>query len=287
MEQYLEILKTVATKGNRVHNKRTNTDTLMIPFAAMCYTPPNVNQPPIITTRKINYKAAIGEILAYIRGYTNLKDYHSLNVKTWDANANNPVWLANPHRKGEGDLGEIYGAVGNGWVDSQGNPILSYRDIVKRLKEDPSDRGLIWSLWNPNKFDQGCLRPCMYNHQFTVIDNKLNLTSTQRSCDLPLGGAFNIFQIYFLLWLTARLTGYQVGNMSWAITNPHIYHNQLPHVFEQLERKPYTNRTELICHGEITDSEESLERVLTTLHPDDFIIHGYEHHPHIKFPFTV
>lgn len=287
MKSYLDVLKTVAHHGIRSFNTRTQSHTQSVPFAAITYTPPNVNQPPIITTRKLNYKAAIGEVLAYLRGYTTLDQFHSLNVKTWDANANNPVWLANPNRKGEGDLGQIYGAIGNGWTNTQGDTVLSYRDIIKRLKEDPSDRGLIWSLWDPSKFDLGCLRPCMYSHQFSVLDGKLNLTSNQRSCDLPLGGAFNLFQVYFLLWLTAKLTGYHVGVMSWAITLPHIYVNQLPQVYEQLKREPKTSRTELICHKPIRDDEESLERVLSTLHPDDFTIHGYEYHPVIKFPFTV
>ena len=52
------------------------------------------NEFPLITTRKSYWKAAIAELIGYIRGYDNAADFRSLGTKTWDANANENVsWL--------------------------------------------------------------------------------------------------------------------------------------------------------------------------------------------------
>ena len=41
----------------------------------------------------------------------------------------------------------------------------------------------------------GCLRPCMHTHTFSLVGDTLYLTSSQRSCDVPLGQNFNQIQV--------------------------------------------------------------------------------------------
>ena len=66
------------------------------------------NEFPLITTRKSYWKAAIAELIGYIRGYDNAADFRSLGTKTWDANANENVsWLNNPARQGKDDMGRV------------------------------------------------------------------------------------------------------------------------------------------------------------------------------------
>ena len=53
-------------------------------------------------------------------------------------------------------------------------------EIYRDLKAGNDDRGEIWNMWNEGVFKLGCLRPCMYNHQFSLLNRKLHLNTVQR-----------------------------------------------------------------------------------------------------------
>jgi thymidylate synthase len=51
-----------------------------------------------------------------------------LGTKTWDANANlNEAWLNNPFRKGNDDMGRVYGVQGRAWRHQMGIKLISYK----------------------------------------------------------------------------------------------------------------------------------------------------------------
>lgn len=93
-------------------------------------------------------------------------------------------------------------------------------------------------------------------------------------------------QCYFLLWLMAKLTGKKPGKAYHKLINVHIYENQLPQVEEQLQRQPYASPN-LLCTREFTLEDVFDDTRETALHPDDFTVVNYQHHPAIKYPFTV
>ena len=167
MKQYLEVMKDVLDNGELVYNSRTKTNTLTTLNHTLKYTPDDF---PLVTTRKSYWKQAICEMLCYIRGYDDLRQFHSLGVHTWDANVK--AWKS-ASKYDDYDTGLIYGA-------SAEKVGVGYNDILVQLKHKSTDRGIIWNFWNPEYFSQGCLRPCMYSHQFNVLDGKLHLTSIQR-----------------------------------------------------------------------------------------------------------
>ena len=107
MNQYLKLCRRVIDEGEWIHNKRTGKKCLTIVDADMMYDV-SKNEFPLITTRKSYWKAAIAELIGYIRGYDNAADFRSLGTKTWDANANENVsWLNNPARQGKDDMGRV------------------------------------------------------------------------------------------------------------------------------------------------------------------------------------
>lgn len=166
--QYSSLLKKIINEGQWVDNPRTKTKCLTIPHVSLTYDE-NI---PLITTRKTFWKNAIMEIVCYIRGYYKLSDFKKLGVNTWDANAN--AWQDKAMELfNEPAVGYIYGA-------SSEKVGVSFLDVINKLKKEPYDRGHIWNFWNPSLFKEGCLRPCMFNHQFNVIGDTLYLTSTQR-----------------------------------------------------------------------------------------------------------
>ena len=285
-QQYLKLVKRVLNKGTDVYNERTKKVCKTVINADLTYT---ANEMPLVTTRKSYWKQAIGEMLCYIRGYSNLDDFHKLGVHTWDANVANPVWqngegirklpVAIPKNK---YLGRVYGVQGRHWV----NPALERFDqldkIYNNLRNGIDDRGEIITFWNPGELHMGCLRPCMFQHHFSILGNKLYLTSYQRSCDLLLGGNFNMVQVHFLLLIMAQITGLEPGEAYHKIVNVHIYQDQLEKVDTQLSRKPYAP-PKLIINPDI----KTLEDLETWVTMDDFKVEGYKHHDPINYPFTV
>lgn len=185
MKQYLDLCQRIVDQGIWVENERTGKRCLTVINADLTYDVAN-NQFPLVTTRKSFWKSAVAELLGYIRGYDSAADFRQLGTKTWDANANmNAAWLANPYRKGEDDMGRVYGVQGRAWAKPDGGHIDQLKKIVDDLTHGIDDRGEILNFYNPGEFHMGCLRPCMYSHHFSLLGDTLYLNSTQRSCDVP------------------------------------------------------------------------------------------------------
>jgi len=242
------------------------------------------NQFPLVTTRKSFWKAAVAELLGYIRGYDNAEDFRILGTKTWDANANqNDAWLNNPHRKGPDDMGRVYGVQGRTWAKPDGGHVDQLQKIVDDLSRGKDDRGEILSFYNPGEFHLGCLRPCMYSHHFSLLGETLYLNSTQRSCDVPLGLNFNMVQVYVFLALMAQITGKKAGKAYHKIVNAHIYEDQLLLMRDvQLKRQPFAQPS-----FHINPEIKTLKDVETWVTLDDFRVEGYQHHEAICYPFSV
>ena len=290
MKQYLDLNERIIDEGVWVSNKRTNTRCLTVIDASLTYEV-GKNEFPLITTRKSYWKAAIAEMLGYIRGYTNAADFRALGAKTWDANANmNKEWVNNPNREGKDHMGTVYGAVGNAWPVTSGvvgnladdKPIDLLEKCYTNLKQGIDDRGETWTFWNPGMFHLGCLRPCLHSHTFSILGDTLHLTSFQRSADVPLGLNFNGVQVFTLLALMAQITGLKAGTVYHKIVNAHIYEPQLEQMRDiQLLRKPYPS-PQLKINPNIRTLED-----LRNCTVDDFEVIGYRHHEPISYPFTV
>lgn len=271
-QQYLEIGTNLLEDGVWVFNERTKAHCLTGLNYSISL---NSSEFPLITTRKAYWKQAICEMLCYMRAYSDLSDFHKLGVNTWDANVNN--WNS-PNKQHSNDAGIIYGK-------SSEKVGIIYPDILNQIKQTPHDRGIIWNFWNPEYFEYGCLRPCMYSHQFNVLEGTLYLSSTQRSCDVPLGLTFNMIQVWFLNMVTARLLGLNQGYSLLNIVNAHVYKPQYDLFKEQLQREPYAPPKFII------KKDFTLEDIMKNITKDNFDeyfgIEDYQHHPAIKFPFTV
>ncbi len=283
MQQYLELCKRIIEQGEWLYNSRTGKRCLTVINADLNYNV-GANEFPLVTTRKSYWKSAIAELIGYIRGYSSAKDFRKLGTKSWDANANeNKVWLNNPYRKGEDDMGRVYGVQGRSWKKPDGGVVDQLRKIVDDLSADIDDRGEILSFYNPGEFDMGCLRPCMHTHNFSLLGDTLHLTSYQRSCDVPLGQNFNQVQVFTLLSLIAQISGKKPGMAYHKIVNAHIYEDQLELMRDvQLKRKPYAS-PQLHINPDI----KTLEDIESWVTLDDFEVTGYQCHEPIAYPFSV
>lgn len=282
INQYEDLCKRILEKGVMVKNDRTGVGCLTVIGANFEYDV-GAGEFPLVTTRKASYKAAIAELLGYLRGYSDAQKFADIGSPTWFANANeNKAWLANPHRQGENDMGRVYGVQGRAWARPDGTSLDQLVKVYENLRSGKDDRGEIITFWNPGEFDQGCLRPCLHTYQFSVLDGTLHLHAFQRSIDVPLGLVFNMVQVYTFLALMAQITGLKPGVAYHTLVNCHIYENQVELMKEQVTREPLGS-PRLHINSEI----KTLEDVLSWVSKDDFAVKGYECHPPILYPFSV
>jgi len=283
MRQYLDLCQRIVDEGVWVNNERTGKRCLTIINADLEYDVEN-NQFPLITTRKSFWKAAIAELIGYLRGYRNAADFRAIGCNTWNANANeNDAWLNNKYRQGEDDMGRVYGVQGRAWQKPDGSTLDQLQKIVDDLSRGIDDRGEIMTFYNPGEFEMGCLRPCMHTHHFSLLGGKLYLNSMQRSADVPLGINFNQCQVYTLLALIAQITGHQPAKAYHKIVNAHIYEDQLELMRDvQLKREPFAS-AQLTINPDI----KTLKDIETWVTTDDFEVTNYECHDAIKYPFSV
>ena len=68
MRQYEDLCQRIIDEGEWVYNERTGKRCLTLINADLEYDVAN-NEFPLVTTRKSFYKAAIAEVLGYLRGY--------------------------------------------------------------------------------------------------------------------------------------------------------------------------------------------------------------------------
>lgn len=111
--QYLDLLSRVLQQGTRQAN-RTGVDTWFIPGAMMQFD--LTKGFPLLTTKRMAWRNCRSEMLGHLRGLSNAADFRALGCQVWDDNANkNAAWLGNRERKGEDDLGRIYGVQWKKW----------------------------------------------------------------------------------------------------------------------------------------------------------------------------
>jgi len=283
MLQYLDLCRRIINEGEWVSNVRTGKSCLTLINHDLTY---HVDRGefPLVTTRKSYWKPALMEMLGYLRGYSSAAQFRAIGCNTWNANANdNKAWLRNPNRSGVDDIGRAYGVQAREWTNSKGEVFDQLRKVYNNLKQGIDDRFEIINFYNPGEIEEGCLRPCMYSHHFSLVNGTLHLNSTQRSCDVMLGLNFNMVQCYFLLAVMAKITGNKPGKVYHKIVNAHIYEDQVDLVKNvQLMRTPYG-----IPSFHISDKIDNLDYLLNEATVDDFTVSGYEHHEPIKYPFSV
>jgi len=165
----------------------------------------------------------------------------------------------------------------------EGKPIDQLLNVYDDLRQGIDNRSEIMTFWNPGELDRACLNSCMHTHTFSILNDKLYLTSYQRSDDLPLGHGFNQVQVGWFLLIMAQITGLKPAKAFHKIINVHIYEDQLEKLESiQLNRVPLP-QPKLIINPKI----KTLKDLETWVTVDDFSLENYQYHPAIDYAFSV
>ena len=233
MQQYLGALQHIMEHGKE-RSDRTGVGTKAIFGMQMRYA--MADGFPAVTTKKLAFNLVKAELLWFLSGSSDVRELQKLGCNIWNENAEAPYWK--PKARFEGDLGRVYGVQWRSWETTDGRTIDQIHHVIERIKSDPHDRRLIVNAWNPGEIDQMALPPCHTFFQFFVENETLSLQMYQRSCDMFLGGSFNIASYSLLLHMVAQVTGLKPGEFVHTLGDAHVYLNHFDQVKEQLTRVP-------------------------------------------------
>ena len=264
MRQYHDLMAHVMANGTD-RPDRTGTGTRAVFGYQMRF--PLADGFPMMTTKKLHWRSIAVELLWFLRGDTNIGWLKENGVSIWDEWADE-----------NGDLGPVYGYQWRSWPAPDGRHIDQIANLVEGIRKNPASRRHIVSAWNPALVDEMALPPCHCLFQFHVADGKLSCQLYQRSADIFLGVPFNIASYALLTHMIAHLCDLQVGDFVHTLGDAHIYRNHFDQVETQLAREPRPLPTLEIVR-DVTD--------LADFRFEDFVLHGYDPHPHIKAQVAV
>jgi len=264
MKQYLELMRHVLEHGDR-KTDRTGTGTLSVFGWQMRFRLEDGF--PLLTTKKLHTRSIVYELLWFLRGDTNIRYLKDNGVSIWDEWADE-----------NGDLGPVYGKQWRQWETRDGRSIDQVSRLIDGIKRNPDSRRHIVSAWNPGEVEGMALPPCHALFQFYVANGRLSCQLYQRSADIFLGVPFNIASYALLTHMVAQACDLIPGDFVWTGGDCHLYLNHLEQAREQLSRAPRPLPTLRIA---------TENRDIFAFHYEDFVLEGYDPHPHIKAPVAV
>ena len=277
MKQYLTLLEDVLENGV-VKSDRTGTGIRSVFGRQLRY---DLQQGlPLLTTKKLHTRSIIYELLWFLRGDTNIQFLKDNGVSIWDE------WATE-----QGELGPVYGAQWRNWPGTEGETYDQVTSLLEGLKNKPDSRRHIISGWNvaclpdETKTPQEnvvagkmALPPCHLLYQWYVAEGKLSGSLYIRSNDFFLGNPYNTCSLAIFTHMLAQQCDLDVGEIIISIGDCHLYNNHLEQAKLQLTREP-----KLLPQLEIIRKPDSI----FDYRYEDFVITGYDPHPHIPAPIAI
>jgi thymidylate synthase len=299
---YLDLMRRIWTEGDE-RVDRTGVGTRAV-FGTHLRCDLSDGRVPLLTTKRVFWKAAAREMLWFLTGETNIRPLLAQGVTIWSdwplkkyraASGENISQEVFERRIVEdadfaaewGDLGPVYGKQ---WVDwptyesaghghfRRGQGINQVAQVVESLRSNPGSRRHIIEGWNVAELEQMALPPCHKTYQFHVAGDRLSCVLYQRSCDVALGLPFNLFGAALLTRMIAQQAGYEPGELVWMGGDTHLYLNHAELVEEQLTREPSG------------DPRLAIERHPPSIFDyrfEDFAVTGYQPQGTLKAPVAV
>jgi dihydrofolate reductase/thymidylate synthase len=282
--QYLDMIEDIIEHG-AYRGDRTGTGTFSKFGCQMRF---NLRHSfPLLTTKRVFWRGLVEELLWFMRGSTNAKLLQEKNVRIWDGNGSreylDSIGLTD---REEGDLGPVYGFQWRHFgaeytdmhADYSGQGVDQLAEVIDKIKNNPNDRRIILTAWNPTALKKMALPPCHMMCQFYVANGELSCQMYQRSCDLGLGVPFNIASYSLLTCIIAHVCGLKPGDFVHTLGDAHVYSNHVEPLKEQLQNKPRPFPTLKIN----TENKD-----IDAFSFEDFELSGYEPHKKVAMKMAV
>ena len=289
--EYHTLLKKILLTGQE-REDRTNIGTISIFGHQMSFD--ISNSFPLLTTKFVNFKSVLHELLFFLRGETNSKILEDKGVSIWKGNTTREFLNKRGlHSYQEGEMGPMYGwnwrFFGRKYRDTSSSCKNEGYDqiqhLLRQLISDPFSRRHMITTFDPSTIDQCVLAPCHgIVTQFYVEKVEQNyLLSCHvycRNSDVFLGLPFNIASYALLTYILAKKCNYYPYKLIISTGDTHIYNTHIEQVKKQLLRGILPFPNVYVC-------DSIKEKALEDISSDDFMLKGYIHHPFIPADMAV
>lgn len=294
-KEYIKLCKKILKEGVEVEN-RTGINTIKIDGYYLEFD--LEKEFPMLTTKQVFYKNAITEMLWIYQAQSNdvrwLRERKNNIWNEWEIeedgkwratqrilDENNKIVIKDIEKdfgkEAAHTIGTAYGFIAGRYKFME--------TLINKIKNNPTDRRMIYSLWQDEFMSTAVLPSCVWSTEWNVLDGKLNFWVHCRSNDVPLGLPFNVTQYAVLGNMIAHCTGLKPGKMRYSINDPHIYVNQIDGIKEQIKRYRELGdfpAPKLWLNPEVRnffafDNSAELK---------DIKIENYQHHGPIKMPIA-
>jgi dihydrofolate reductase/thymidylate synthase len=283
--QYLDIVREIIEEGNE-KGDRTGVGTFS-KFGCQMRFSLRDGRFPLLTTKRVFWRGVAEELLWFIAGHTNANLLQEKGIHIWDGNGSRKYLdsIGLNHRE-EMDLGPVYGFQWRHWgakyidmhTDYTNKGFDQLADCIDKIKNNPTDRRIVMSAWNPSDLKEMALAPCHLLCQFYVANGELSCQMYQRSCDMGLGVPFNIASYALLTCMVAHVCGLKPGEFVHVLGDAHVYKNHVEALKQQLNREPREFPI-LRIKRNVTDIDD--------FKFEDFEIIGYNPHGTIKMDMAL
>jgi thymidylate synthase len=308
-QQYLAALEDIVVRGEKITDERTGVGTLALTNVMIEHSDV-YDHFPLLLSKKVPWKPVIGELLWFLEGSSSDRRLAEITFGDGDRST---IWTANFEKQGmelinqsatyfdreqkteARDLGRVYGVQWRSWRapnktyfgGTKPTYIDQITDLIDRAKNNPSDRRLIVSAWNPGELDKMALPPCHMLFQINIINGEMDMLMVQRSADMFLGVPFNIASYAALMHIIGKEINVRPRKLSIVLGNAHIYLNHIDQVHQLLDRRLEIRGKNSPILTINRDTQLFNQDGSIGYEVQDFTVHDYDPLPTIKAEMAV
>jgi thymidylate synthase len=279
---YLKLLKETLKEGEI---KYTRNGVVYSKFGCMMKFN-NINNFPLLTTKKMFLRGIVEELLWFLRGSTDANELKEKKVNIWTGNSTreylDSVGLTEYK---EGELGPVYGWQWRKFGEDYNNPNTKGKDQIRyvlyELLKPNNSRRAVLSGWNPVDLNKMALPPCHILYIFNKTYKGLSCHMTLRGSDLFLGLPFNIASTALLTQILATVLHIDISEICLSICDAHIYQEHVQQIDKQVLQEPY-ELPKLIIKKFPPPIDSSIDEKIIwieSLKYEDFELKDYLSHP--------
>lgn len=248
--QYASLLDHILSTGDVETNARTGHKVAVLPGGTSLRVDLGEGTMPVCGVRKLFPRTAAAEVAWFVSGSQQAEWFQRFS-KVWDK-------FVEPD-------GTLEAAYGYRWRGHFGRDQLGL--AVEALQEDPSDRRVLVSTWDPRLDGLGEIGqrsvPCLTHFTLSMTAGRLHSSLFLRSSDVFVGLPYDVLGHSLLMSILAKTLDVRLGVMHVTLAHAHLYEDHWEMAREALAGSDHAR------NGPLLPTDWTLRRVGS--YPDEFV----------------